>query len=184
MCEGVVASAENAAGIVVRSIEIGCSGEITLTTVAVISFIVLATPVVPIIGACSLAQFSLCVSIGVVGDCMDGGTRLAIKYGEVFVSTVDASGTRAMVLCVVGSLDDLVSGNLVHIISLSIFGAGSRFAHHFGLAVTIVVVHLELSVVGTGANIHAQIYSPEFGAVKLIAVNVDIVCLTVIGVVL
>ena len=153
--EGIVASAEDAAGITVRTVEIGGGSEVTLTAVAIVALIILAAAVVPIEGACRLAQFGFGIAGGVVGNRVDGGTCLSIEYSQVLMTTVNATCTCAMVLCIVGSLDLLVGGSLVHIVALAIFGAGGRLAHQFGLAVTVVVVDLELGVVGASTDVHA-----------------------------
>ena len=49
---GVVAAAEDSAGALVGTGQIGCSGQITLTTVAIVTLVILAITVVPIVGAC------------------------------------------------------------------------------------------------------------------------------------
>ena len=77
----------------------------------------------------------------------------------------------------------LVGSGLIHIIAKTIFGSRSGLAHQFGLSVTIVVVYLELSVVGAGADVDAQIYTPEFSAVKLVAVDIDVVGLVALGII-
>ena len=121
MSEGVIASAENAAGIVVRPIEIGCGSEIALTTVAIVALVVLTAAVVPVIGACGLAQLWLRITVGVVGNRMDSGTCLTIKDGQVFMATIDASGIiRNPILCVAGGLDCLIGGSLVYIVAKTV----------------------------------------------------------------
>ena len=69
---GIIATTEDAAGQLVGTCQIGCGSQIALATVSVVAFVVLAAAVVPVVCACSLAQFCLGITVGPVGNGMDG----------------------------------------------------------------------------------------------------------------
>ena len=102
---GIIAATEDTAGTLVRTAQIGCCCQIAFTTIAVIAFVVLAAAVVPVEGACSLAQLCLGITVGPVGNGVNGCTRLTVKDRQVFVTAIDATSTCAMILRVVGGLD-------------------------------------------------------------------------------
>ena len=58
-----------------------------------------------------------------------------------------------MTLRVAGSFYTRVSGSLANVITHSVLSARSRLAHQFSLAVSVVVIHLELGVMGSGTNV-------------------------------
>ena len=100
------------------------------------------------------------------------------------MSTIDAACAGAMILRVVGGLDLLVGSSLIHVVAFTVFAAWGRLTYQFGLAVTVVIIHLELGIVGACSDIHAEVNAPEFGAVELVAVDIDVIGLTTIRVVL
>ena len=66
----------------------------------------------------------------------------------------------------------------------SVDGAGGCLAGYLGLAVAVEVIDHELGIVGSGADILAQIDAPQFGPVEFIAIEDYITCVTGYGVVL
>ena len=54
---------------------------------------------------------------------------------------------------------------------------------HFGLAVTVEVVHHELGVVRSGANVRPQVNTPEALASQRVSVNQDVVSVAGYGIV-
>src|SRR5262249_13819187 len=57
-------------------------------------------------------------------------------------------------------------------------------AYHFRLALSVVVIHLKLRVVGAGAYVATEINAPKAGAVELVGVDKYIACVAVLRVVL
>ena len=168
---GIVATAEDAAGVLVGTCEVGCGCQVALASIAVVALVVLAAAVVPVEGAGSLAQFGLGIAVGIVGDGVDGLARQSLEHGQVFLTAVNATVAGAPTLRIACCLDLLVGSRLVDVVTLSVDGGRSRLAHHLCLAVAIVVIHLELRVVGTGPDVRPQADAPQFRAVEFVAVD-------------
>ena len=91
------------------------------------------------------------------------------------------------------TLYSCLSSSLVDVLSLAVLGPWSGLAHHLSTPIAIEVVDHVLRVVGTGTNVHAQVYTPQqlsllfrtaLMPVHTIAVQIDIACLAALRVVL
>ena len=172
---GIIAATEDTTRFGIGTTQVGHGSEITLTTVAIVATVFLTAAVVPVKGTLGLAEFGLGITIREIGDGMDGSARHTIKDGQVFMSTVDTTGSGTPVLRIVGLLDSLVGSGLVHVVSYAVLRAGSGLADQFSPSVTIEVVDHKLRIVGTGTNVHTEVDTPEFRAVQFVTVEVHII---------
>ena len=189
---GVIATREDAVGTTFGSVEMCHSCQIALTAVAIVGIVLLATSVVPVECACS-GTTQACIAVGVIIYGVDGTTGKAFKHRQVFMTTNDATVVVTMVGGVRGIADNGQRSRLVHVFTLSVLRTRSCLTHQLGSSVAIQVIHHVLCVVGTGADVHTQIYAPQQFSILLrstsmpiyaIAVQIDIAGLSVLRVVL
>ena len=105
VCIAVISPTEDTTWINIWSTQIGNSSQITLAAVAIVSLVALATAIVPIEGARGFAQLCLGVTVGIIGNGMNGSTSQSVEYRQVFLSAIDAPTTDTPVLGVVSRLD-------------------------------------------------------------------------------
>ena len=153
----------------VGTVQIGYGGEIALRAVGVV---VAPETLVRGVGGLLVGASS---TVGVVPYGVDGGTRLSVEDGQIFRTLLDEAVTATVYLRIAVAFDGGISGCLVHVLSLAVHTARGCLADQFGLAVTVKIVYQILSVVGTGADILAQVNAPEFCAVQSVAVDNHIV---------
>ena len=177
----------------VRPLQISHTGQITLTTVAVASFIRLATTVIPIERTGRFTSHNRSIAVGLVKGCMNGLTRQAIECSKEFIPTINFSATIIPILCIIGILDGINSSCFTHISSQSILAARSSLTHHFGKTVSIEVVNHILGIVGSRTDIGTQVNAPQFrrsglcptsSPIHLVAINIDIAGLSTVRIVL
>ena len=103
----------------------------------------------------------------------------SVEYREVF-------GTTCYDTCVfpIGSV--IFSGVIIihqYVISFPIDRARGRFTGHFGLTVSIEVIHHKLGVMRTGPYVFSEIDTPEFLSIEFVTVEVDFPCVTPLGII-
>ena len=152
---GIIAATEDARGVMVGPVEIGCGSQVALAAVAIVPLVVLAAPVIPVESACRLTQFRLRIAGGVVGNGVDGLASQSVEHREVLMSAVDAPTAVTPVLGVAGSLDLRIAGRLIHVLSFSVLRTRRRLAHQLRLSVAIVVIYLKLRIVSACADIYS-----------------------------
>ena len=179
----IVATAEDAAGVAVGTVETSHGGEIALATVAIGASVVLVVHVAPVDSAGGLAAI-FHIAIGVVEDGVKCLAGLPFEDGEVFLPTIDASATHHPTPGVRGVLDDIFRSRLVDIPSLSVEASRGRLAHQLGLAIAVEVIDHVLGVMRSGTDVPAQVDAPQPCAVEFVAVDIDIPGDAALGVVL
>ena len=184
---GVVAAAEDAAGALVGTVDVGDGSEETLRAVAVV--------VAPEARGQAAHFAQLRAALGEVGPAVGilrtrsgasrqvprgvyGGTRLAIEYGEVFRALQNVAVAVAVVAVIGVGEDGSVGSRLVDVVALSVDGARRRLAHHLGAPVAVEVVDHELRVVGAVADVLPQVDAPEQLTIRQLAI-VDFVAVDI-----
>ncbi len=184
---GVVAAAHHGTGALVCPVEEGHAGEVTLAAVALVRVV---APRGGIGRESVFKPFSLshqCAhaesAVGIVPHGVQCLAGLALKDGEQFRSRQYAPALVAIVGGIVQFTDGAVGGRLTHWPTLPVHRTGRGLADHLRLAVTVEVVDEELGVVGSGADVLAQVDAPELGAIQLVAVEEHFAGIAVVGIV-
>ena len=172
--KGVVASYEDAAGGLVWSVEMGHACQEPLAAIAIAGIVAPAAAVVPVERACGLTAIAR-VPVRIIEYGMHGLASAAIKHGEPFLSTDDASVAIPIEGRATDALDDIISSGLVYIPVFAVFRAWACLAHQFCPSVTIEIVDHILCVVGTRTDVASQIDAPEQLSAQLVAIDEHIV---------
>ena len=157
----IVSTSKDTTRIRILATQISHSSQITLTTVTISTFITPTTTVIPIVRSSSITQFSFRITVGIIGNCMNGSTRLTVKHRQIFLPSVNSTTAHSPVFSIARSLDSVVSSSLIHIISCPIDTTRGRLAHHFRFSITIKVVDQELRIVCTSTDVIPQINTPQ-----------------------
>ena len=137
----VIAARENHARPL--AVEIGHTGEEAVDAVAV--------------GIAPIADVAACV--GIING-LHNATGLAVKYGEIFRPRQNIS--RAVAVIRIAIADHSAAG---------VPSAVSGFHHHFRFAIAVKVVNQKLCVMRAGADIAAQVDTPQMLTVEFVRVD-------------
>ncbi len=107
-------------------------------------------------------------------------TRRPIEHRQEFRPREHITARVAVIIAV----DDRRGVPQAQVGAGPILGAGRRLAHQLGFPVTVKIIDLELGIVGARADVLAQVDPPQSGALQLIAIEVDVPCITRLGIVL
>ena len=116
-------------------------------------------------------------------DGVDGIAILSTEHGEVFRSLHYASTGSAVVGVVVGMDYGGIGGSCCHVLPLAISGSRCCLANNFRLSIVVEVINEELGVVCPSPDVLAEIDAPQLPSIKLVSVDDDVACISVVGVV-
>ena len=168
----IVSTSKDTTRIRILATQISHSSQITLTTVTISTFITPTTTVIPIVRSSSITQFSFRITVGIIGNCMNGSTRLTVKHRQIFLSSVNSTTAHTPIFRIAGCLDSIIGRSLINIITHTILTTWSGLTNQFGLPILIEVIHQKLRIVSTSTNIVAQINTPQLCAIQFVAVNI------------
>ena len=125
-----------------------------------IAFAAVTVVVAPV--ALAILAFHMLVDVSArsIGNRRDFSTISTTEHRQIFGALEHKPTTIAVIL-------RLVANRLARTVNRTV----SRFHNHFGLAVAVVIEHLELRVVRTRTNVLAQVDSPKTRAVELVGID-------------